>query len=185
MRPQLPTCLCLVLLLITACGTQQSKQVATQPDKPSVAHHLSKGYEYISAGSAKKAAHELEAALAICDLKYAAAEQTIYSARSSTEALAYLMIAAAKDEAAEVDNTDCSDSLYLMGYVSLDFGRVDEAEAYLKRAVNLAPSNAMYLSELGHVYHLRRDWEAALDIFTRAEQAANSFSPDAVKIGEL
>ncbi|WP_216063323.1 tetratricopeptide repeat protein [Saccharophagus degradans] len=184
MRPLLHTCLCFVVLFNTACGTQQSRQVVTQPVEPSVSQHLNKGYEYISAGSAKKAARELEAALAICDQKYAAAENAVYSARSSTEALAYLVIAAAKDESAEVDNTDCSDSLYLMGYVSLDFGQIDEAEAYLKRAVKMAPSNAMYLSELGHVYHLRRDWDTALKIFTQAEEAAKGFSPEAVKTNE-
>lgn len=185
MRLSLPSALIAVSLLITACGSQQSQQQPAKPVEAGVVDYLNKGYAHLSAGNTKKAERELERAIAMCDKAQAEATQTIYSARSPTESLLYLIKAAANDEDAVVNNTDCSDSLYLMGYVNIDFGRLTEAETYLQRAHTMAPSNAMYLSELGHVYQLRRDWNVALELFVQAEEAATGFSPEATKTKEL
>ncbi len=49
----------------------------------------------------------------------------------------------------------------------------------------MAPVNAMYLSALGHIYQVRRDWAVAIDYFSRAEDAAQTYSPEAVRVSEF
>lgn len=79
----------------------------------------------------------------------------------------------------------CSEALYLRGYASLDLGEVELAEKYLKRAIDMAPVNSKYLSELGHIYHAKKDWTNALAIFIKAEEAANTYAPPQLKSTEL
>ncbi len=112
-------------------------------------------------------------------------ETQVYTARTPVESLTYMAMAAAANKPAEVFDTSCSDAFYLKGYASLDFGNIDEAESNLKKAVAMAPHNAMYLSELGHIYQVKRDWNNALAHFTEAESAAETYSPAQIKLAEL
>lgn len=49
----------------------------------------------------------------------------------------------------------------------------------------MAPVNAMYLSEMGHIYQSKRDWDNALSLFNQAEAAAATYSPVEVRETEL
>src|SRR4030095_13970088 len=64
-------------------------------------------------------------------------------------------------------------------------GRPSEAKAQLLRAVALAPQNAQFLGELGHVYQLEKNWPLALQTFQRAESAAKEITSEQARNGEL
>ena len=48
----------------------------------------------------------------------------------------------------------------------------------------LSPSNSQFLSELGNIYELEKNWTMALQTFQRSEEAAE-FSPPESKNAEL
>lgn len=76
-------------------------------------------------------------------------------------------------------------SYFLKGNALVDLGRASEAKAPLERAVALAPQNALFLSELGYLHQMQKDWPASLEIFKRAEAAAQQFSPAETRNMEL
>jgi tetratricopeptide (TPR) repeat protein len=111
-------------------------------------------------------------------------------ARTPEETLYYLVMAAAVAETGESDGRDTvvldyfyAASYYYVGYILIESGRISEAKNYLEKAVELSPKNTVFLNELGHIAHVEKDWEGALEIFSQAAAAA-AFSPDETRDGE-
>ncbi len=105
--------------------------------------------------------------------KYKDKNTKFYSARSPAETLFYTLDAANSNKgSATVVSGNWGYAYYLKAYALLDLGRVSEAKVQLQRAVTLSPQNSQFLSELGHVYQLEKNWQSALQIFQRAEAAA-------------
>jgi tetratricopeptide (TPR) repeat protein len=176
-------CCLFVLIMVSGCASTPTKApVVEQVNSTQVL--VDQGYAYLKAGKLNQAVEEFDLAIEQCQ-KLMTGEKQVYTARTPIESLSYMAIAATAKKSAEVLDTSCSDAYYLKGYASLDFGKIDEAETYLKRAVSMAPNNAMYLSELGHVYQVKREWNNALAHFTEAESAAETYSPAQIKINEL
>lgn len=48
-----------------------------------------------------------------------------------------------------------------------------------------SPNNSQYLSELGYIYQVEKNWPKSLDLFQKAEEAANSFSSPENKQDDL
>ena len=118
--------------------------------------------------------------------KYKDKNTTYYSARSPAETLFYTLDAANSNKgSATVVSGNWGYAHYLKGYALLDLGRVPEAKVQLQRAVTLSPQNSQFLSELGHVYQLEKDWQSSLQIFQRAEDAAKEFAPANARNAEL
>lgn len=95
------------------------------------------------------------------------------------------MLASSANQGAIALNSEWSDALYLKAYAYIDLGDLENAKIYLNKALVLAPKNARYLSELGHIYQTEKNWSQAKATFTQAVEAAESFSPDPIKQFEL
>ena len=95
------------------------------------------------------------------------------------------MQAASEKQEAIVIEPIWAHAYFLKGYASLDLGRKDEAEKWLNKALELSPANSGYNSELGHLYQLERKWKESAELYKKAEEYANSTSPESVKIIEL
>lgn len=110
----------------------------------------------------------------------------IYASRSTQEALLYLLQAAAdsKQEAVVVKSTYAY-AYFLRGYALAELNQNTEAKASIERAVQMSPSNAQFLAELGNQHIRARNWNASLETFQRAETAARDFSPEDSKQFEL
>lgn len=109
-----------------------------------------------------------------------------YSGRSTAETLFYALQAASEGKSkAHIISGNWGYAYYLKGYVLIELRRVGEAKVALQRAAALAPQNAQFLSELGHVYEVEKDWTQALELYQRAEAAAKEFSPPNSKNAEL
>lgn len=172
------------LLLLAGCASQKVAEKKMGVEDP-VLLHVQSAYESLSKGRAKAAVAELDKALTICDERWASTEQKVYAARDLKESMYYLVSAEQENSDAVVVNSDCSDAYFLKGYATLELGDYENAERFVRQAVELSPANANYLAELGHIHHVKRDWENALEIFETAEWAAETFSPDEVKAREL
>lgn len=112
-------------------------------------------------------------------------EERIYCARTSTETLAYLLMAASVEkQSAKAISSIWADAHYVKAYALLEMGRNAEAKKDLRRAVELSPLNSSYLSELGHVLQIEKDWSGAMEVFKSAEEHAG-FSPEDAGAREL
>ena len=74
-------------------------------------------------------------------------------------------------------------ALYMKAYALIELHRIAQAHDPLERAVHLSPMNSQYLSELGQLYQIERDWPRALATYREAEHAAE-LSPPALKAKE-
>lgn len=109
----------------------------------------------------------------------------VYCARVRAEALFYLLKSAEKKEEAEVLPQLWADAFYFKGCASVELGKIEDAKTFIKKALELSPSNSMYLSELGHIYQVERKLVEAMELFKKAEESANAYSPENVKNTEL
>ncbi|CAA0126067.1 Uncharacterised protein [Halioglobus japonicus] len=172
----------ILLLCLTGCATHQT----AGQHQPSTTTELTleRGVANLSARKTKAAIKDFDQVIALCESQYRSSEQRTYASRGLNETIYYMAKAAADEEPAIAVGPTCSDALYLRGYASLDFGQIELAQDYIQRAIDMAPVNSMYLSEMGHIYQSKRDWDNALVMFTQAEAAA-TYSPDDVKVLEL
>ena len=178
-------CIFVVMATVSSCSTapvQQPTQTATN-ETPII--HAQKGLQYIQSGLVTEAIIEFDEAIKQCETQYPIDGKKIYTSRTTAESLMYSMLSANKNEAAEVVDTVCSDAYYIRGSIALNTGRLRDAEIFIKKAVNMAPLNSMYLSAIGNIYQVRRDWSQAVDYFTQAENAAPTYSPDVLKSTEF
>jgi tetratricopeptide (TPR) repeat protein len=113
---------------------------------------------------------------------YAHGQKRIYCAESPAESLQYLLTAASNHQDAQVlGKPTWALAYYLRGYAYGALGNTADAEASLKQALELSPSNSQFLSELGNVYEHQKNWPSALKTFQDADAAASIGIPE-VKI---
>ena len=161
--------------------TQARLSDLTEDDK-----HLILGMQLLQEGDPEAAITSyIDPVIAGCGALYNSSEEKFYSSRGMTETLYYLLKAAADDKSSKVVGQTCAEALYLKGYASLELGDVIEAEKWVRRALEMSPVNARYLSELGFLYQGRKDWEKALEIYRDAEEYAKTYSPESTKTLEL
>jgi Flp pilus assembly protein TadD len=147
---------------------------------------LEEGERLVKAKRPSDAIPYFDQAAALYQSRYKDRNVKYYSARTQTEKLFYMVGAALSDKprGAVAVSSNWGYAYYLKGYALIDLGRPGEAKLELLRAASLSPQNSQFLSELGHVYQLEKNWTLAMDMFRRAEKAAE-FSPDQVRNAEL
>lgn len=183
-----PIVIGIVALLAGCAGQPASEQAPAASALDSSEHpkqYVEQAYQFIADKNHREALNALNKAVELCSDYYNDPQQTVYAARTTSENLLYLLQAASNEQQAITVDTTCSDALYLKGFTSLNFGKIEEAEELVKRAIDMAPANALYLAELGHILHVKKQWQEALAIFTQAEEAAENFSPQEVQAVEL
>jgi tetratricopeptide (TPR) repeat protein len=124
---------------------------------------------------------------------YANSKEKVYCARSSAETLGYLLQAAAEMDKGKVEkgkknaivlSSTWATAYFLKGYALQELGRIGDAKAALKLALELSPWSSLYLSELGSIYKLEKNWPEAKKAFETAEEHA-ALSPEDLKVAEL
>ncbi len=176
-------------IFMFGCSSQQSakqQQSAQQQGtaEKNVSQLLEAGIGLLQVNPQRAINDYFDKAINQCADQYQIDSKKIYAARSPAEAIVYAALAAAGKADADVVDIDCADALFLKGYASVDLGQLQQAEAYFKRALAMAPENSQYLSELGNVYQTQQNWTQALAVFQHAESAAE-LSPIEVRQGEL
>lgn len=147
-------------------------------------------------------AKDPEAAIKKCDAvigRYAAhykpdGEQKFYCARSESEVLFYLLKKAGeadrgdakpgKQSVARVLSSTWADAYFTRAYALIELRRVADAKTALQRALELSPANARYLSELGMVYQVEKNWAESSKQYQAAIENAG-VSPKESQASEL
>ncbi|HYJ06512.1 MAG TPA: tetratricopeptide repeat protein [Chthoniobacterales bacterium] len=141
-----------------------------------------------------------QAAIVNCDkviglfkAHYGKRKEKVYCGRTPAENLGYLMKAAAamndgKFEAGKkqaiVISPTWSKAFFMKAFALAEMGNRDEAMTALQEAIALSPWNSQYLSELGYLYAVKKDWAKAMETYQAAEEHA-ALSPDDTKTEEL
>ena len=167
---------------------------SSDPDKDGqLTKLLEEGRTLIDSRKPQAAIELCEKVIAAFKTHYAKSDHVIYCARTQTENLGYLLMAAAainkgtfekgKRDAIVLSQT-WSAAYFMKGYALQELGRRAEARAAVNEALKLSPWNAQYLAELGTIYSLEKNWTKAREVFEKAEEHAE-ISPDNAKASEL
>jgi tetratricopeptide (TPR) repeat protein len=190
----------IIVLVLIFCFSCATKKITSQPvpEKDSkqsfpdsaieekYAKLLQEGFNKLTNRYTKEAIERyFDPVIEAYNSRYGIDDKQVYCSRGVAETLFYLLTASKKKEDAVVISQLWADAFYLKGYASLDLGKIEDARTLVKKAVELSPSNSMYLSELGHLYQIERKWNEALDLYKRAEEAATAYSPEKLKNEEL
>jgi len=178
-------CVVAIMTTVSGCSTAPADKAPQASSTENYKSHAQQGLQYMQLGRINEAVLELDEAIKQCETQYPIDGKKTYTSRTTAEGLMYTMLSASRNETPEVLDTVCSDAYYLRGSIALNTGRIRDAENLLKKAIAMAPVNAMYLSALGHIYQVKRDWNQAVDYFSQAEDAALTYSPDELRGSEF
>jgi tetratricopeptide (TPR) repeat protein len=179
------------LLLLAGCAAQPpSPPTAAAPRarNPDAEQEelIRDAYLAIKAGMPEQAIDRaLDPIIATFERRWGNGPRRAYSARTPIETIHYLTDAAARHEDAIVIGPVWAEAFKLKAYALYDLGRLDEARATLDKALALSPENATFLEELGAQYESVKNWPEAMRAFEKAEAAAKTFSPPALRDIEL
>lgn len=176
-----------VALALSACVFQMPRRQSTggrpQASRVDVDTLVEIGFRYRSQGRCREAlAHGFEPA--IRELEGVIAGRAVVAQRD--DAMLGLMRAAAPGGTAVITRTGPDgvprqvisdfypDVLYSAAFCYVELGDDRMAEDRLRRALTVIPDDPLYLAELGHVFHMRRNWADALPIFVLAADGARA-----------
>ena len=184
MTPRLPVLFGLTLAI--AVGIQNQRAAApTDPETDSqILKLLQEARALIERKNPPAAIEKCDRVIASFKNSYGNRKEKIYCARWPTESLGYLVMAAADKKSAKVLSSTWSDAYFMKAYALQDMGRLADAKSEVKLAIELSPFNSQYVSELGEIYQLEKDWPKAKRTFEEAEDHA-SLSPDELRVEEL
>jgi tetratricopeptide (TPR) repeat protein len=158
---------------------------AADPDKdPQTLNLLQEARTLIDGKKPQAAIEKCEKVIALFKAHYANTMEKIYCARTSAESLGYLLKAAADKQNAIALSSTWADAYFMKGYAMQELGRAADAKSAVQQAVALSPWSPRYLSELGNIYELEKNWAKAKEAFETAEDQA-PLAPDDVKAEEL
>jgi len=187
------------LFLLSACtpiATQksprstQSNQIGSHNYEEMNKKHqelLSQGKKFLANGERKKSIFNCFNPI-IKDYEniYRNTSKRLYSARTKAEHDFYLMATHLNQlEKIHVLSEMWSLAYYLKAYALLELQEIDLAQKTMAKALKLSPSNAKYLSEMGHIYHLKKEVKKSLQNYLLAEKAVALLSPNTLKKSEL
>lgn len=101
-----------------------------------------------------------------------------YSARSLAETLWYASEGARTQTSARVHGPEWGQAYFLAGFALVDLHRIPEAKQAFDAAIRLSPRNSQYLSERAQIDAIEHHWQASLDRFKTALDAAQITPPE-------
>jgi tetratricopeptide (TPR) repeat protein len=120
--------------------------------------HVEQGFNLIRRGKQAQAVKLFDQVIAHADRQlYGDARSRLCRAGASL----------AHDAAVSVDPAVC-DAHFGKGFALIDMGRGDLAEAELRKAVQMAPTNAHFANEYAELFKSRRDWQHGYEGFAKA-----------------
>ena len=147
---------------------------------------LSEGEKLITKGDKKSAIiNYFNPVIKEYETRYIHNSKRIYTARTQAEYDFYSMTATNEGKVAHILSDTWSRAYLLKGYTLVELKELRLAEKNIRKALYLSPSNSKYLSELGHIQHLNKEWRKALSSYQLAEKSANFFTPKELKQKEL
>jgi len=186
-RPPLKPVQALIMILALVLPLLCSAQEAETPSSldASAGRLLMDGAMLGIAGKQLDAIDTFDKIIAMYEKAYRNSQTKTYSARFEPEAKRYLAEAASSKTPARIVSGNWAYAYYMKAYALVELGRFSDAKTPLKQAIDLAPHNAQFLSELGALYQREKNWPLAMDAFEAAETQAREFTPLEQKNSEL
>lgn len=184
MTPGIRLVVRILFLLVCAAQSQRAATpVNPDPDKDAdLSTLLHEARALVDAKKPQPAIEKCDRVIASFKTHYANSKSKIYCAQTSAESLGYLALAAAAMTKGEFDkdkknaitlSPTWSTAYFIKAYALQDLGRIAEAKSVLQLALELSPWNSRYLSELGSIYVLEKNWTKAKEVFAKAEDNAS------------
>lgn len=174
----------ILALLITVAAVSADTSSADPDKDPQLASLLQDARHLIDGKKPAPAVELCDKVIAAFEARYGSSKQKIYCARTSAESLSYLLRASQAKTNAIVLSPTWANAYFMKGYALQDLHRIADGKLNIGLALELSPFNSQYLSELGEVYQLEKNWPKAEQQFESAEDNAN-LSPEEAKASEL
>ena len=185
MIPRLRLVFGFALCFAAAIHNPEARAAAADPDKdPQTPNLLQEARTLIDGKKPQAGIDKCEKVIALFKAYYDGSKHKIYCARTSAECLGYLSKAGTEKHNAIALSSTWADAYFMKGYTLLELGRMAEAKSAIQRAIELSPWSPRYLSELGSIYELEKNWAKAKEAFEISEDQA-PLAPDDVKAEEL
>ncbi len=173
------------LFLLIAASVCAQESTSSSDEESTLTVLLEEGSRLAATGKPGEAISYFDRVVAAYEQKFQGSKAKMLCPRWSVESLMYLLEAANTHTETQIVSVNWANAYYLKAYSFIDLGQISEAKSLLQKAIELAPLNSRFLSELGMVYQREKDWPMALQAFRSAEAAARKYSPPAVKDAEL
>jgi tetratricopeptide (TPR) repeat protein len=108
----------------------------------------------------------------------------LYCSRTGAETLLYLLTSAKDGGSAVVIDYGFALAYFCYAHIHVEQGDLGRAEVKLRQALELSPSNPVFLSEQGYLYQRKSEWTKALELYDEALAATEAFSPEESKVLE-
>jgi|GEM_PF-1030431 len=146
---------------------------------PTVDARYDAGMAAIRAKNPGKAVELMRPVLADFERQYAGEKRDIFCAVTPEQKSRYLSDAEKANRPAVTIEPGWCRAQYVTGYALIDLDKLPEAQAAFERLVRYAPQNSRYLNELAYIYMKQKKWQQSLDVYRRAEAAAD-LTPDRI-----
>lgn len=163
----------LALALLSACGGRQSEPTTTPTTAGhadgEVSAHIERGLTLVREQRCEEAIRDgFEPAVAAMEAMFPEPRRADRAREASQEVLQSLVSNQGVVVSSDLTPTIYPDALYMIAFCQIELGDMEAAERYLARALAVIPDDVMYLSELGHIYQTRHDFQKALESYERA-----------------
>jgi len=138
------------------------------------------GMAAIRAKNPGKAVELMRPVLADFEKQYAGEKRDIFCALTPEQSTRYLAEAAKANRPAVTIEPGWCRAQYVTAYALIDLEKMTEAQTAFERLVRFAPQNSRYLNELAYIFMKQKKWQQSLDLYRRAEAAAD-LTPDRAK----
>ena len=171
--------------LPTQAATDNPPAASARADEAEQQQHVDAAAKLLQQGKPVEAIDGVDKVIAHFEALRKDKTNVAYCARSPAESLIYLVEAAKNNTATSVYGPAWCDAYFLRGYALIELGRTAEARAALERAVQLAPREAHYRSELADLYAREKNWNQALAAFDASANVAEESVDKEHKNAEL
>ena len=176
-----------VIFSLVGCASAGQKREALSVDNEK--HHraiLNEGVAVLKKGKIEESVKNyMDPLIEYYENEYKDGSKNVFCARSAKEVTVYSLIASQGKKDADIISDIWSEALYYKAYVEVEFKNYEKAKELLEKAIKLSPYNPGYFSELGHIFQIDKNWDKSLEIFNKAKEYAEEFSPENVKDYEL
>lgn len=174
------------LFLVMANVVYADSASQSQKEEPQLENEFKAGIQFLQARQHEDAIKTFSKIQHYYESTYNKPTTRYYCARSQPEAVFYLMSAPANGQKATdalAVSPEWSYAYFYQAFALIDMGRPLEAKPFLEKAIALAPANAQFLNELGHIQQLERKWTESAATFLKVGDAI-TYSPDPQKLSE-
>lgn len=169
---QRPSLLVLALIVLAGCGGGQSEPTTpttagTRGASAEVGQLIERGLALVREQRCQEAIREgFEPAVAEMERTFPEPRRGDRAREASIEV--FSAVTNGMTVESDVTPSVYPDTLYMIAFCLIELGDMTSAERYLARALAVIPDDVMYLSELGHIYQTRHDFQKALENYERA-----------------